>query len=226
MRPLNFRRSKLLRSALGPVVGLVLALPAAAQEAPQPVAAKPTIDLAVPKPQAPVTRRYRQHEGFYLRANLGIGSFDVGGDGDLSTGGMSLAYDLLLGFGPTPGLALGVGALGDLQLSGDWEVAGSSVGSGDLLGLTVGPFVDAYPNAKGGWHFGALAGLALHSYELGNDERSALGFGGAVWAGHDVWVGPEWSVGGQLRVDASRASEDDIAASRIGLSLAFSVVYN
>jgi hypothetical protein len=205
------------------LAALALAAPAAA--------AGPAIDLAVPEPAAPVDREYRQHEGFYLRANVGLGSFSASGDVatvDLSTGGMSLAYDLLVGFGPAPGFALGAGVAGDLQLSGDWEFGPVDGGSGDLSSFVIGPFVDAYPNPKGGWHFGGLAGLGLHSLDAGGggEASSGIGFGGAAWAGHDVWVGPEWSVGGQLRLDASRTTDDDLTIARIGLSLSFSVIYN
>jgi hypothetical protein len=55
-----------------------------------------------------------------------------------------------------------------------------------------------------------------------------LGFGAAAWAGHGVWVAPEWSIAGLVRVDASRTSnsDDDVTLSKIGVSLMFSVLYN
>jgi len=94
----------------------------------------------------------------------------------------------------------------------------------------VGPFVDGFPNPFGGWHFGGTAGLAQVSFDTGVGADSALGFGAAAWLGHDAWVSPEWSVGGQLRFDALRAtaSDDDIdtTLTRLALSLQFTALYN
>jgi hypothetical protein len=41
-------------------------------------------------------------------------------------------------------------------------------------------------------------------------------------------VAPEWSVGGQLRLNALRAtnSDDEITVTAIGASLMFTVLYN
>ncbi len=198
-------------------------------------AASPIIDLSTPEPGPPVAREFHQHEGFYVRVSGGLGSLlsaNVdGGAGELSTGGLTLNYDLLIGGGPAPGFTIGGGVLGGVQLSGDWETTGGlSSGSGNLSTLIIGPFADGYPEPKGGWHMGGLGGLARVALDTpgpGGDS-SALGFGGAFWAGHDVWVGPEWSVGGLLRLDALRAtnSDDDLTVTEVGLTLSFSVLYN
>jgi hypothetical protein len=113
-------------------------------------------------------------------------------------------------------------------MSGDWEVEGTGVsGSGDLGTLLIGPFADGFPDSKEGWHFGGLAGLARTAFEApGGTSEDAFGFGGAFWAGHDIWVAPEWSVGGLLRLDALRTSKDDVTLTTVGLSLMFTVLYN
>jgi hypothetical protein len=77
-----------------------------------------------------------------------------------------------------------------------------------------------------GWHFGGLAGLAIASFDAGDDGETALGFGGSAWLGHDVWVAPEWSLGGMLKLGALRASKDDIAVTKLSLSVLFTVVVN
>jgi hypothetical protein len=201
----------------------------------------PTIDLAVPPPAPPVGRSYRQHEGFYARVNVGLGSMlsatvenDAGGE--LETGGLTLNYDLLVGGSPAPGFSLGGGVIGGFQMSGDWESGGIEASGGDMTTLIGGPFADGFPMSNGGWHFGGLVGLAYAGLKApGATEGSdAVGFGAAFWAGHDVWVAPEWSVGGNVRLDALRAtgsetvsgSDVDYTVTEVGLTLSFSVLYN
>ena len=197
--------------------------------------ARPTIDLAVPPPAAPIERSFRQHEGFYARVNVGLGSMlsanvENEAGGEVETGGLTLNYDLLLGGSPAAGFSLGGGVVGGFQMSGDWEANGVELSGGDMTTLIVGPFADGFPNSKGGTHFGGLVGLAYVGLEPpGATEGSdAVGFGAAFWAGHDVWVAPEWSVGGSVRLDALRAtaSDPDYTVTEVGLTLSFSVLYN
>ena len=193
----------------------------------------PTIDLSTPAPAPPVARQFHQHEGFYVRVSAGLGTLlttDVDAPaGDLSSsGGLTLNYDLLVGGSPAPGFTLGGGVLGGIRMSGDWELeAGGGNVDGDLATLIIGPFADGHPEPKKGWHFGGLAGLARVAFDVPGDTDSALGIGGAFWAGHDVWVAPEWSLGGLLRLDALRATaDDDVTVTEVGLTLMFSVLYN
>jgi hypothetical protein len=194
---------------------------------------RPSIDVSVAPPPAPVQRTYQIHEGLYVRAALGLGllgadlSSDAGGP-DLSSGGLELQADLLVGGGPSPGLTIGGGLQYATQLTGDWEVEDTEleIASGDLSTFVIGPFVDGYPTPNDGWHFGGLAGLALASFDAGADGETALGFGGSAWLGHDVWVAPEWSLGGMLKLGALRASKDDVAVTKLSLSVLFTVVMN
>lgn len=195
---------------------------------------RPSIDVSVAPPPAPVQRTYQIHEGLYVRANLGLGLLgaDLSADGvpDISSGGLELQADLLVGGGPAPGLTLGGGVMYATQLSGDWELEDSElvVSSGDLSTFLIGPFIDGYPTANDGWHFGGLAGLAIATFDPGpgSDGNTAIGFGGSAWLGHDVWVAPEWSIGGMLKAGALRATDDDITATKLSLSLLFTVVVN
>lgn len=194
----------------------------------------PRIDLATPPPPAPVERKFRQHEGFYLRIGGGLGALgaDFDREGfDASSGGTSLELEALVGGSPASGLSIGGGLLAGLQLGGEWEaddVVGNT--SANLTTIIVGPFADGYPHPRDGWHFGGLLGLASVSFDGpgGDGGSDALGVGGAGWAGYDFWVGPEWSIGAALRIDALRAtnSDDDLTISKIGGTLAVSVLYN
>ena len=194
----------------------------------------PRIDLATPPPPPPVGRTYRQHEGFYLRLGGGLGTLGADYDTSLveaSSSGVSLELEALVGGSPASGLSIGGGVLASLQLGGDWE-ADDVVGtqSANLTTLIIGPFADGYPHPRGGLHFGGLIGLASVSFDGpgGDDGSDALGVGGAGWVGYDFWVAPEWSIGAALRIDALRAtnSDDDLTVSKIGGTLAVSVLYN
>ncbi len=195
----------------------------------------PTIDLSTPRPGPPVGREYRQHEGFYVRVGGGLGSLlsaNVDVDQlELSSSGVTLELEALVGGSPASGLTLGGGVLASLQLSGDWEaedVVGTE--SADLTTIIIGPFADGHPHPRGGFHVGGLLGLASVAFEApgGGEGQDALGVGGAGWLGYDAWVAPEWSIGGALRLDALRAtnSDDDVTVSKVGATLSISVLYN
>ena len=239
----------------GAALGLALAvsLPgrAAAQTAPEPAApaaepappagsiqltSKPKIDLATPPPAPPEGRTFHVHEGFYTRVGVGMGGlFNSKSNGaiDTNTGGLSLTYEVLIGGCPAPGFAIGGGALGGVQLSGNWDVDESDrLGNlnvdagGNLTTLVVGPFVDGFPNASGPLHLGGAVGFGVGSVNLQGQSYTPLGIGGAFWAGWDVWVAPEWSMGGRLRLDGMYGKDGDLSASSVGGSVMFSVLYN
>ncbi|HWO12597.1 MAG TPA: hypothetical protein VNN80_24035 [Polyangiaceae bacterium] len=199
------------------------------------VTGAPAMDLSTPEPAEAVGRTFHVHEGFYLRLGGGFGvtwaNLDVG-TASLDSTGVTLDGEALIGFSPGPGLALGAGALGSLQLSGDWELedGGGATTNADLTTLLLGLFADGYPEPKQGWHVGGMIGLAVTSFEApgGENGSDALGVGGAVWGGYDVWVAPEWSIGGALRVEALRAtnSDDDATVSSIETTFAVTVLYH
>jgi hypothetical protein len=196
----------------------------------------PIIDLSTPKPGPPVGRTYRQHEGFYVRVGGGLGTLLSASvdDGDFSTSSSGVTFELegLVGGSPASGISIGGGVLASLQLSGEWDAQNGVIGSqsANLTTLIIGPFADGYPHPRGGFHLGGLIGLASVAFDGpgGGGGRDALGVGGAGWLGYDAWVAPEWSIGGELRLDALRAtnSDDDVTISKVGATLAFTVLYN
>lgn len=218
--------------------------PEAAPDTPAPVAEpehkinltgqkKPMIDLSTPPPSAPEGRTYHEHEGFSLRFDVGIGALlsaksAASGFPDVNTGGLTFDADLQIGGAPSPGIVLGGAITGKLQLSGDWEVDGINVGGGNLNTIVIGPFFDGYPDVHGNLHFGGTVGFARLGADTSDttEKLSALGVGGAFWAGLGTWVAPEWSIGGSLRLDAAWGKDNDTTLSEVGLSLMFSLLYN
>jgi hypothetical protein len=204
--------------------------PAAASSAP---AAKMNVETE--EPEAPVQRSYHVHDGFYLRANIGLGAYGVRYDDDVNAGGASLAFDLMIGGSPSPGFVLGGALFSDFNRNlsvrqGDRDIGEATVGTG-----LIGPFVDGFPNSKGGWHLGGMIGLAtVRTEDLpGSDEvRTDQGVGGAVFGGYDAWVADEFAVGGLLRFSAAVArSEDDQTGRKLdststALTLMFTALYH
>ncbi|MGC4089797.1 MAG: hypothetical protein QM756_18315 [Polyangiaceae bacterium] len=109
--------------------------PAAAESAPPSAIASPQkpgleppagrMNLFVPPSAPSVPRSYHMHDGFYLRASVGVGSLSSSIDDKSTTGyslrggGTSLHLNLLVGGSPSPGLAVGGALLGEGTASAD-----------------------------------------------------------------------------------------------------------
>lgn len=210
---------------------------------PEAIAEKPAlappgrkIDLSTPEPSQSNPRSYHMHDGFYLRASVGIGSLsatvddkDASGD-DLHGGGGSLHLNLMIGGSPAPGLAVGGALLGEATASVDFDRDGRHAFDRPMSLLIVGPFVDGFPRPNRGWHFGGTLGLARLS--LGStsidERRDTNGIGGAFWLGNDFWVAPDWSVGPLLKFTGAltRANDPDITAGSFSISILFTALYH
>lgn len=187
---------------------------AAPEEEPQ----GPKMHLAMPEPVQHVPRSDYVHNGFYFRAGVGPGFMSTtlrnkDLDSSASRTGFSLGSSLLVGGSPAPGMVFGGGALTDL---------GFSAGGEGTPGLHVlaGPFFDAFPNSKGGWHLGTMLGFGV----LATDGQSLLGGGAAAWAGHDIWVAPEWSTGFHLRAAGTHMADANVGATNFSLHLMITVL--
>jgi hypothetical protein len=220
--------------------GVLISGSAAAQDTPAPATEpehkiqltkpKPMIDLSTPAPSEPEGRTFHEHEGIYVRVNAGLGtllSASAGAENgpDVDGSGLTLSYDLRVGFAPSPGFVLGGSILGATQLTGDWEIGSAKLGSGNLSYNVIGPFAEGFPDSHGNLNFGGTLGLAILSADAG-DDTSAIGVGGAAWVGSGVWVAPDWSIGGLLRLDAATGTKDDVTLTVIALNAMFSVVFN
>jgi hypothetical protein len=209
--------------------------PAPVEPAPAASTQPAKMNVETPEPEAPVQRSYHVHDGFYLRANIGLGAYGVRYDDDVNAGGASLAFDLMIGGSPSPGFVIGGALLGDFNRNlsvrqGDRDIGEASVGTG-----LIGPFVDGFPNSKGGWHLGGMIGLAtVRTEDLpGSDEvRTDQGVGGAVFGGYDAWVADEFAIGGLMRFSAAVARSEDSETGRkldstsTALTLMFTALYH
>lgn len=195
----------------------------------------PTKILLTPQSD-PITgpRTFHMHDGFYVRGNFGYGflwgSYDRDGEEPISADGSGIAIDLLIGGAPSPGFIVGGGLVGAWLFAADFEQDGQRTSSHDVGAGLLGVFVDGYFNPSDGWHLGGLLGLGGQTLSSDAVTDSTAGFGGAIWAGYDQWVGDDFSVGGLLRFTLMRSTgndddNEDVTANTGSLSLMFTAVY-
>jgi hypothetical protein len=204
--------------------------------------------VVAPQPEAPPPAPEpagHMHDGFYLRGSIGPGllwtRFTNGILDEENISGRGGAFDLQLGGTPSPGLVVGGGLFFGGMEHEAVRPPGAAAEDGDpgSVGLmAIGPFVDYYPDPKGGLHFGGMLGLAAMGFDTpsrdGGDSpyaKEARGGGGGAlgaWIGHDWWIAREWSLGVQLRyLGVSVKNEDyDWNGAADTLSLQFTALYH
>lgn len=187
----------------------------------------------------------RFHDRFYLRMSLGGGALATSGDfspdngNTFETHGGCVAFDLAIGGTPVPGFVIG----GDyafqeafrprLKLSSRSITTEGDSNVNTVFGL-LGPFVDWFPDPRGGFHFGGTLGFAVLAVanDNGNIDNSASenGFGGALRLGYDAWISNDWSlgvlgqfVGGRVSAETNSVTERDSVQS---FSVLFTALYH
>jgi hypothetical protein len=222
-----------LTSLTALVVGIDVA------SAAEPPSGRLTIDLGTPAPEPAAGRSYHMHDGFYLRGGFGFGSLgasydDAGANNiDLSGSGFALGLDVMVGGSPSRGVAVGGALLTNGAFSAAFDRGGVDAGDRSLGFVLLGPFLDGFPNPRGGWHLGAALGLALVQIEDSAATptlTNTRGFGGAGWFGYDWWVADEFSAGLSLRLGGAltRDARDgmDVRAQAFGGTVVISGLYH
>jgi len=193
------------------------------QEELKPIPQK--MQLQVPTVPPPVDRTYRVHRGFYLGLNAGIGHNSGSYDDNHPSGerleaeGFNLVTDLLIGYGSSPGLALGGALMADFLVSENFERDGFNTTDTSSISLLLGPFVDGFPNPHGPLHVGGALGLAhvrAPDAAFDGSDLRATGLGFAAWVGYVPWVSDRFSIGASLRLMANYTGigQDRGAATR------------
>lgn len=199
------------------------------------------MSVETPPPPPPRALTYHVHDGFYLRMSLGggyIGStVSQSGLPDVTLSGGGGAFDLMIGGTPTPGLVIGGALLGNTAPNPSFERNGKQQDVNATMSFgVIGPFVDGFPDPKGGFHVGGtlgFAGMTLEDNESGSSATTTFsGYGAGVWVGYAAWIAPQWSMGGMLRLTgartehASTSTEPRQTADVRAITILFTALYH
>jgi hypothetical protein len=112
--------------------------------------------------------------------------------------------------------------------SGNVVFADSS-GSGAAM-VAVGPFVDWFPDNRGGAHLGAMLGFGAVAMPTDGSDSSDAGIGVSAWAGYDFWIANQWSLGAEARAAYATSKrhflDGDIEDKATSLELLFTALYH
>jgi hypothetical protein len=160
------------------------------------------------------------------------------GDSKVNKWGAGFAFDVLAGGTPVPGLVIGGGSLFQTAVAPGQSSSGPVTGYLDFVPnwpsfWLFGPMIDVFPNPNGGFHLGALAGLATVGLK-GSDDKLSDGGGGSAWVGYGAWTAAQWSLGGLLRFSGARTKRTvagpvapvDATDGTWGVTLEFSATYH
>ncbi len=188
--------------------------------------------ISVPTEGTNEERTFRVHDGFYLRMAFGFGyqamAFnDVPQADGMEASGMGIDASLLIGGTPGRGIVIG----------GMFTGADMFAEKGDHLSFAFGPFIDVYPNPRGGWHMGFMLGFNGQSVrDTAHNDQLFMLYGGAAsfWAGYEAWVSGDWSMGGMLKAQGSFGgrergkvpNREDVQGRAISLTLNWTTVYH
>jgi len=148
----------------------------------------------------------RFHDRFYLRMSAGGGtlgtnaSFGQDNGLDFETRGGCLSLDLAIGGTPVPGFVVGGNfAFQEAFKPHFTETLGEGETHTNTVFTLLGPFIDWFPDPRGGFHLGATFGYAyvavVDQSGLADNTLRENGIGGAVRAGFDLWVSNQWALG-------------------------------
>lgn len=217
--PTTTPRRAIAKAASGLVAGLVTLLCARAALADEP----------------------RTHDGFFLRGTLGFGGLGVRSKVHGHEAGTS-------GSGPSTELSLGGNVSRPIVLGGSlitFVVPNPKERNGDTTKLhhtqyfgMLGPFVEVYPDARNGFSFGGLFGLAWMRNQPTTTDRPIeherrVGMALSLSIANTWFVNDAWSLGllvratgGRLwtrdRVDGEAAPDSErLGAALVGVSAVF-----
>ena len=144
--------------------------------------------------------------------------------------------ELYLGGMPIPGLAIGGFLSGASAIGPTVRINGLRVSSSDtgLTLVTIGPYIDFYPNPHKGFHVLGTLGFARLTARFddgaisASDSGTGFTLGGGI--GYDWWVSPDWTLGilGRLTfADTSRTFGGvSVSESTFLPAVLFSVSFN
>jgi hypothetical protein len=162
-----------------------------------------------------------EHEGFFLRLQLGPGGSSVSREGE-SWSGMGLGMGLAIGGSPVENLALHLDLQTTWLFSPDRDVNGIGMQS---LGLGVTYYimpVDLFLSGSVG-----IGWLAFED-DAGQSKDTSAGIALDALIGKEWWVGSDWGIGiaAQLLYMHVKDYTDDAGMDAIAVNALFTATYN
>jgi hypothetical protein len=185
---------------------------------------------------SPAGAEERTHDGFQFRGAVGFGYLSDAESNDGTLHGGAGVLEIYLGGMPVRGLAIGGFLSGASAVGPSITVNGFSASDSNtsLTLVTVGPYIDYYPEPRKGFHILGTLGYANVKASFDDGTLSANSSAGGptigVGIGYDWWVGRDWSIGilGRFTyAQTSRTIEGLHTSEQTVLpALLFSVSYN
>jgi hypothetical protein len=179
----------------------------------------------------PLDQGARVHDGFYLRISAGFAAYDerlesgdlpLGGSLEARSRGIATMSDVAIGGTVAPGWVIGGGIFTADLLASTFRTSGDALAvppselDPGLRSVSVfAPFVDWYPNVRGGFHVRGAIGLSTLTPQVfghpatQRSEYLAVGGGLVLGVGYDWWVADEWSIGVMSQAIARYLSGED-----------------
>jgi hypothetical protein len=166
------------------------------------------------------------HEGFQFRGAIGGGYLSDSESPDNATiSGGAAGIELYAGGFVIPGLSVG-GFVGGLSAPGPSVSVGGqttqTANSASLTAVWLGPYLDWYPDAEGGFH--ALIAPEITRLSVNNgagfSQDTNVGWGVGAGVGYDFWITHAFSIGllarfnylsNSISVGGATATESTIA---------------
>jgi hypothetical protein len=174
----------------------------------------------------------RTHDGFYMHAGAGLGYYSLSSSGgvyDEELSGLTKSFAFLIGGSVIPGLAVGGGFTLDHASSPTYTIDGQELELADVsqMLLSIGPFVDFYPDPQGGLHFQGMVGWGgvetSSSGNVGGSDPTGVVF--TLGGGYNFFFADEWSVGALARLSYASLSLNDTSYSALSPALLVDVTF-
>ena len=193
------KRMNLICGVAAAALVMTVAQAACAQDAPSP---PPPPGPAYPSGPSVAAPGFHQHDGFFFRTTVGLGSGRNEGEG----GGQKLTFS-------SPGLQLGVafggaispnvvifGEFDSFSMEGpdvvvNGEKLGTSASTFSVWNVGVGPGVAYYFNPSNVLLSGSLLATSLSFENEGITNETETGVGFSLKAGKEWWVSHGWGLG-------------------------------
>jgi hypothetical protein len=177
---------------------------------------------------------YHEHDGFYLRLDIGFGGTSMkSDDADVTISGPGGSFGVAVGGVVAPNLIIFGEVFDDIAINPDIQFGSITASTQDtsagVVGLGAG--LAYYIMPINIYLSGTVAASRLTASQHGDEvAHSAWGGGLSLMVGKEWWVSDNWGIGGALQLYGGRIKDNSDSSSatwNVGaIALVFSATYN